>query len=424
MVENDSSTTYEAAKALESTWGQPDKIHWSEEYAFRDSPYRLLHHQKGLIGQVRVQLLEAKDLERSYWSALAIGPVKHLGLSKAHGAVSAYCSIGLGVRPATTTNPSNDNDDDDDKVRAKTEMQVESPVVSDQNSPVWSNCEWDLPLYKGIQDGSRIHVALECSEDATAAESFGLPLVPSPQDRLLGRGELDITSLCLGETDGVTHVGVMDVWIPIHKDNNNNHDNDNKVSTGQVRLLISYKPNGLDPQENDLVALEAFGRRPHRFSSCLAVLPPLQPMRVLQRRPSFCLVEYTMRNGQKATMKLHRNSLFVVERTNLVDGAVNFVLVPADFALSTPVGRRAQQWAGPLLEATGELLMPAVLSARILWGAFRTTGLAALTGVQAATQHVWNESRDNHQHRQQQQSFSMRPPQQPSNPSILQQVRV
>lgn len=398
---DESATTYEAAVASRSTWGQPDKIHWSAEYAFRDSPYRLLHHQKGVIGHVRIQLLEAKDLKRSYWSALALGPVKHLGLSKAHGEVSAYCGVGVRceapeMTATTGTAPSSISDDlDDHKPPPKVKMR-ESPVVPNQSSPVWNNCEWDIPLCKGLQDGSQVLVDVECSEDATVADSLGLPLVPSLEDRMLGTGSLDVTSLCLGEADGLTHVGVLDVWVPIRKRDR---------QTGEVRLLVSYKPNGTEPQEHDLVAMEAFARRPRNTSSCASVVPPLQPMRVLQRRASYLLLEYTMRNGQKATIKIHRNSVFVIERTNLVDGAVNLALVPADFVLSTPLGRQAQRAAGPLLGATGELVMPAVLSAKILWGAFRTTGLAALTGVQAATQHVWKESRDNHQHRQQQQSF-------------------
>jgi hypothetical protein len=55
-----------------------------------------LHHQNGVIGTFNVYLLEASDLKRTYWSALAFVPVKHLGLSKAHGDVLSYCTFSLG----------------------------------------------------------------------------------------------------------------------------------------------------------------------------------------------------------------------------------------------------------------------------------------------------------------------------------------
>src|SRR5210317_651011 len=52
--------------------------------------YRHLHHQRGTIGTFHVRLLEGKNLQRKHWSALSLGPVKHLGLSCAHGEVSSF----------------------------------------------------------------------------------------------------------------------------------------------------------------------------------------------------------------------------------------------------------------------------------------------------------------------------------------------
>ena len=64
--------------------------------------------------------------------------------------------------------------------------------------------------------------------------------------------------------------------------------------TGRVRVLVTYTRHGLDPQPNDLVALEAFARRSVIQASCRPLLPPLLPMRVLQERHGFLLVEYSM----------------------------------------------------------------------------------------------------------------------------------
>lgn len=42
-----------------------------------------------------MRLLEAKELRRKHWSAFSLGPVKHLGLSRAHGEVSSFGSLRL-----------------------------------------------------------------------------------------------------------------------------------------------------------------------------------------------------------------------------------------------------------------------------------------------------------------------------------------
>ena len=395
MSEYTVDATYEATKARQSTWAQPDKIHWSRENSFRNCPYRQLHHQNGIIGRFHVRLLEATSLKRSYWSALALGPVKHLGLSKAHGPISSYAVMYLNTE------------------------RVQSPVVANNDHPVWTSASYSLLLKKGalVEDGLPVLLNLEMMEDATAAEQMGLPGVPSPQDRMLGTGSLDITSLCLGQDEqGRLNSGVMDVWIPISKNTSGNKNTsedkqEEEEETGRVRVLVSYTPNGLDPQPNDLVALEAFARRSLRTASCRPILSqPLMPMRVLQVRENYLLCEYSMNHQDKATMRIHRNAVFVIERVNFYDGAINIVLTPTDFVLQTPVGRTTCHMAQPVVEATRDLLQPGILGMRVLWAAVRTTTFAGMTGVQAATHAVWRESRDAQERRDHQASFHKTPP--------------
>ena len=104
---DDGTHTYEATMARKSNHHQADRIHWECDAAFRDNPYRQLHHQKGLVGNFKVRLLEAAGLERNYWSLLGVGAMKHLGLSKAHGSVSSYCTFSLASEPhaAVQANP-------------------------------------------------------------------------------------------------------------------------------------------------------------------------------------------------------------------------------------------------------------------------------------------------------------------------------
>jgi len=332
-----------------------------------------------------VQLLEARNLERSYWSALAIGPMKHLGLSKAHGKISSFCSLELRVQSEL----------DDSKNAFKSEK-YNSPVIHNQNSPVWPDCEWDIPLEKRFPDGMPIILDVEAREDSSAAESMGIPLVPSEDDRLLGRGDINVTCLCLGVEKDQTHAGIIDEWIKISKNNK---------ETGEVRILISYTPYGLDPQQDDIVALEAFARRSLTRSSCTPLVHPLQPLKVLQKAGGFLLVEYHMRNRKRATLRLNRKAVFVVERFNFIDGAISLAALPVDAILSTPAGQYAQNVSMPIIHMAGELIMPVALSTKLLWVAFRTTGSAAFSGVMAATGSVLDNSREAGEQRRQQMSF-------------------
>jgi len=440
--------TYEATQAANATRFQPDPIHWHDGAAFRDCNYRQLHHQRGCIGLFHVRLLEAANLQRSYWSALALGPVKHLGLSKAHGAVSSFCTFRLNfsadssededAKPQQERSSFSGGANGDQKPAAKPgknskqQPAVVSPVVPHDNNPVWDSCQFEFPLKKGASaaegDGMRILLQVAVEEDATAVDNFN-PL--SGGNRLIGIGTLDLTELCLGETvNGQPLPGVRDAWIDISLPQNNNEDvhhpppfsdNDKLVYyskndplappptdkqssssseppklTGMVRVLVSYQPVGLEPQPKDIVALESFARRNPATTSCRPVMEPLMPLTVLERRGSYVLCEYLLagaanHNNNKVCVRLHRNAVFVIERQNLLDAAHNLALLPVDVVLSTPVGRACQQALGPVAHAGQELLMPIVLTGRLAWMAARTTGLGVLSGVHALGTTLWHE---------------------------------
>lgn len=453
--------TYEAKQARQSTLAQSDKIHWNSDSAYRSCPYRQLHHQEGIIGTFTIRLLEASNLKRSYWSALALGPIKHLGLSKAHGPISSFASFSLGH--SQEEEPETMEDvifHANQKQTSKKMMQqqrktwespsVVSPVVPDNDNPVWPACELDLPLSKGggggagdapssFRDGKRIQLNICMEEDATAADRI-LPMgvVPSREERLLGQGCLDVTSLLLGvssesstNNEGMPQVGVMDVWIPIHrpggkgeKIDNGNEDDDalckkrnqttSTAETGQIRVLISYQPHGLEPEHNDWVALETFARRSLRHSSCQPLLPPLAPMRVANVRGSFLLVEYDLHasssfnssnQNNKGKMRVHRNAVFVIERTSMMDGIANLALLPTDLFLSTPLGQTTVQVAMPIVSTVGDILMPALLTSKLLVNVLKTTGTATLSGVQAGVSAVAKQSQQDQERRRREAHF-------------------
>lgn len=419
-------STYEETRAQEWNSSQADKIHWEQDAAFRNQPYRYLHHQNGVIGTFQIRLLEAANLKRSYWSPLGLGPVKLLGLSKAHGAVSSFVSFSLDHRPASDNGQ---NQSLDSKPAAKPfELPPAfiSPVMAQDDNPVWANCFFDIQLRKGdFQDGQQICLSVRVDEDATAVENL-LPGVPSGGDsRLLGTGTLDLTSLCLGQTKetGQPQVGVLDTWINISREKGDDEitvqlqkgyeqDIDKKKapvdekegfmdlpnSTGRVRILVSYLPNGMEPKHNDIVALEAFARQNPRKSSCQPVLPPLLPLHVVKTAGPWLLVDYELPRRQRrsprdnrALLRLHRNAVFVIERKNIVDETLNLALFPADVFMSSPLGGATREVLGPAFVAGKQLLMPALLSSKLLWMAVRTTAIASVTGVQAATGAFVNE---------------------------------
>jgi len=512
------SLTYEATKALQSTEHQPDRIHWDGASAFRDCPYRQLHHQRGVIGTFRVRLLEARDLKRNYWSALALGPIKHLGWSTAHGPVSSFCCFQLDCVENSCDNHNNNNgdrnaikmttmttnalrlDDGDRKPSARPAASSQSqasfsrhgytapsPVVPRNNHPVWENCTYDLILRKGCmpRDGMRIVLRVRVEEDKTAVEQWW-PVGASiggggagigdggggENARMLGMGTCDVTDLCLGATaTGQTLPGgILDTWmdlaLPRQKDDDDQQQQQQQLyrqfqqyqqndvaaglamynqddplapppqpsapssslataastqtqpneCTGRVRVLVSYQPYGLEPQPKDIVALECFARRHPAQASCRPLLPPLLPLTVLERRGAYILAEYTLpasvvvgagnnhhhhhhknkpnnnkSNNNKACVRLHRNAVFVIERQNIVDAAHNLALLPLDVVLSTPLGQATVHTLGPLVAAGKELLMPALLSLKLLWVAARTTTLAGVSGVQALGGTLWHE---------------------------------
>ena len=342
--------------------------------------------------------------------------------------------------PATTKSKDN-NHRNNNKHRIKNPLHqmptFVSPIKQQDNNPVWTNCHFTLPFKKGLlEDGSPVRIFLRVDEDGTAIENI-IPGIPSSGDRCLGIGFLDVTSLCLGQdpTTGRPSAGVIDAWVPIKlppkddqgdepmllgveeqellwksaksgrsddlkKPSKTQKDDERNKIMGRVRILVTYRPYGMDPQQHDIVALEGFARQNLRFATCHSILPPLLPMHIIEVSEPWLLVEYRLPfaihggqnnngesnndNNNKACMRVHRNAVFVIERKNFLDATLNLALQPADLILSTPLGHGAREILGPIFVAGRQLMMPALLSSKLLWMAVRTTALASFTGVAAA----------------------------------------
>lgn len=192
-----------------------------------------------------MRLLEAADLKRSYWSALALGPLRNLGLSKAHGGVSSFVSFVLDTTPddrskeidkenkynntiqsvADDRKPPGRKAGGNNRSRGGGARYITnplhlmpsfvSPVVQQDSNPVWNNTAFDLPLQKGaLDDGQSVRIFLRVDEEATAIENF-VPGIPSSgaDARLLGVGRIDVTSLCLGTSSLSVFVVAVEAMI-------------------------------------------------------------------------------------------------------------------------------------------------------------------------------------------------------------------
>jgi hypothetical protein len=268
-------------------------------------------------------------------------------------------------------------------------------------------------------DGMNVVLQIQVKEERTTADAF-LPGISGitkggAVDGQIGVGYVDLTHLLLRrDPSGVgtvtpsiashsTETDVWDLWIPLAYEEAilaagsstpksiPKESNQPSTSTGQIRLLISYEPHGLQPRQGDVVALESFARLRDSSIHCQPIIPPLHPLSVLDVRGDYLLVQFEYDSHKesksihhKGRVRLHRNAVFVVERTNVVDAVLNAALTPVDMALSTPLGKGITHHSQPYVEAVGELLMPAFLSTKLLWEACKLGGGATWMGIQTA----------------------------------------
>ena len=87
-------------------------------------------------------------------------------------------------------------------------------------------------------------------------------------------------------------------------------------------------------------------------------------------------------------VRIHRNSVFVIERRTLLDVAGNIARIPGDIVLSTSVGQEIAEASAPLVAGALELVTPAWQGAKLLVGAGSLGVKASLAGAKAASSAV------------------------------------
>jgi hypothetical protein len=460
--------TYEQGEALKKVSYTADPIHYNQELSYRNAKYRHLSHQNGIIGTFSIRIVEAKNLKRHHWSLLGMGPVKHLGLSRAHGEVSSCALIKLAFcshnsRGCTEKNDNRSDMDHCSNLTCKTALRdhswleqesiastvsnstakriehihsgnqsstrrnsktygktFKSSIVKSNSNPVWSAVqsehnisEFHVNLEKGqlYKDSMKIYLDIEMKEEKTAADQM-VPVLKGGNDSL-GCAEIHLTPLVLG-TKTLPH-GQLDEWVDLVHHSEGEHVQSDEM---KVHVIISYRPNGMKPRRGDIVALESFARRPMEMFTSNPILNPLHPMRVKDVRGDYLLVKFDMiftddensfqRDAKKRSgcLRLHRNTVFVIERTNLVDSALDVALKPADLVLSSPIGKGISDTVHPYIETAGDLVMPAVLSAKLMFEAAKVGGSAAVIGIKSAAVALAQSHDPENRRRARRRSFS------------------
>jgi len=366
-----------------------------------------------------------------------MGPVKHLGLSRAHGDVSSFAVMQLHFRSRQARDdlflsPSDsfvdpaswENESIASAVSASTSAsasasasasssfkqstsnisgssihsrnrsvyvskEYKSTTVRSNSNPIWPTVQspyntsvfkMDLEKRDMPKDGMEMFLHVQMREERTAADAF-VP-VKGGGDGILGQAQLNLTPLALRGFGSDFHssssskeeiqVDVWDEWVDLvlpsqsqaQSNPSESQDDDQDDYAGKIRILISYEPCGFSPRRGDAVALEAFARQPLPTCTFRPILSPLHPMRVKDVRGEYLLCTFDLQfqgesNGGKksakeGSLRLHRNTVFVIERTNMIDSAINVAMKPADAVLSTHIGQEVTQTLTPYVESAGE----------------------------------------------------------------------
>ncbi|CAM9679751.1 unnamed protein product [Phaeothamnion confervicola] len=197
---------------------------------------------------------------------------------------------------------------------------------------------------------------------------------------VLGLGCLELTGLLRGDME------LLDTWVELEPQ-------------GRVHLIVEYEPKGIEPRRHDVVFLESFAR----WNKSL-VLPPREPMIIrqaavaaasrcrcgqpLDTRGPWVLAAFDTRSGREGRVRLHRNTVFVVERLNWLDVSVSLLSRPLDFAARTHLGAWLLRRARPVLASVSVLAAPLQASAIILYRTLQVT----LRGIWAGTSAVASDS--------------------------------
>eukprot|EP00904_Undaria_pinnatifida_P001886 jgi/Undpi1/11699/HiC_scaffold_36.g13994.m1 len=291
-------------------------------------PYRYAHHQNGVMGHFQVRVVALSEISEPDWPG---------------GGIFPYVVVSFGQCVERTS---------------AEEARVD---VTGTLRATWPREQLSIEVLKGtIGPGEHPYLKIEVYNQDNAVQSMlttAVSTVMGSQSSLLGVARLEMSSLLAGGAH------LIDTWVELEPQ-------------GRVHVHVEYEPKGIEPGPNDVVFLESFAR----WRDSL-VIPPRVPMVVMYKSPPFLLVAFDTFTAREGRVRLHRNSVSVVERLTWLD-------VTLATAARTETGSWCVRKSRPLLHPL--LVVAAPLQAAIL--VMFSTLKVALRGAMMGTHAVYQES--------------------------------
>jgi len=321
---------------------------WKREFSYRGSQYRLLDQQNGIMGRLKIRLISSRclgKLERGYLSPI-------VGQDN--------------IRPYVIFS-----------VESFEECSVcsSTSLTSGGCEFTWKEEKLELPIPKETFHAGNPHLL---SLQVCNTEGVVKALVPRrvKGSNLLGQGAVALNPLLHSE------VAMMETRVAL--------DN----GQGEVHIILEYSPAGMDPQIGDIVAFESFARHP----SSIAVRSG-EPFRCLESNANWLLVESTAGKprrsegrtgtGRRAMLRVHRNTIYVIERLGWTDGVYSVLMKPGDAIQRTKRGRWLLRKAAPIFQTAHQMLGPAYATVSVLTGTAKILLRSTLGGLVAALKGAW-----------------------------------
>jgi len=312
---------FHTANAAQLSAKLHDNPVWTENMSYRSGQYRFLAHQEGRIGTVTAAATECEGLNTK-----GVYVFYELGRTKAY-----------------------------EKFATKVVQTLEEPRPEDV---VQSSGEKEVVLKKGdFDDGEAVIMKVRMMKGKSILKTV------LSGDTLLGECDVNLTNLLKGKKSSLT--GWRDISLPAE-------DSTTAVIVGRIRLNLTYKPVGEAPDRNDVVCFENFAREKTNAmgtDASLIFANTLHPMVVIDKSENYLYVQYKMRSNNSSNsnnnnddrygrIKIHRNSVFVIERLNMVDGLWDMLLKPTDAIMNTAAGEKAKEIAMPTIDYAVNLAKP------------------------------------------------------------------
>ncbi|CAM9448799.1 unnamed protein product [Ectocarpus sp. 4 AP-2014] len=318
----------------------------------RGQPYRYAHHQNGVMGHFQVRVVAVSEISEPDWSRvtgnLHINAIA--GSGSGTGSALPYVAVSLG------------------KCTVRSSAQEAQPDSLGTLRASWPRGTLSVEVMKGgIRSGELPRLAVQvCNQDSIVQSvlSSAVSTVMGSRGSLLGAGELDVSSLLSGGAH------LIDTWVELEP-------------KGRVHVHVEYEPKGIQPEKNDVVFLESFAR----WGDSL-VIPPSVPMVVLDCKPPFLLVAFDTFTGREGRLRLHRNTVSVVERLSWLDVSLTMLARPVDALLRTDTGSWCVRKSRPLLQPLIVMVAPLQASLLVAFSALKV----ALKGVLMGTHAVYQEA--------------------------------